>query len=148
MHLRKHSGERPFKCDICDSSFTQKTHLSTHRRIHTGEYPYKCDICGDAFRDGANFWRHKKRHSSDDTDKSKGGSMNSNAEGRIRPPRAKKTKNEDKGKEEVPSTPGFVSGQFVPEGSSVAGLAVEKEFMNKDPNYDHVLTVVKTEAFA
>ena len=32
--MLSHSGERPFRCLICDKGFKQKSHLQAHFRIH------------------------------------------------------------------------------------------------------------------
>ena len=40
-----HTGEKPFKCDICKNDFSEKSGLAVHKRIHTGEKPYECKIC-------------------------------------------------------------------------------------------------------
>ena len=40
-----HTGDEPYKYDICDKGFSQNDNLQKHIRIHTGDKPYKCDIC-------------------------------------------------------------------------------------------------------
>ncbi|XP_019561706.2 zinc finger protein 561 [Aedes albopictus] len=63
MHLRTHSGEKPFACSYCSRRFAQKHNLSIHIRTHTGEKPYQCEICSRQFSALGNFHAHKKIHS-------------------------------------------------------------------------------------
>ena len=72
-HLFTYTGERRFKCNLCDKFFIDCTtftvhtgenrssvqfiahllinvHICLHVRTHTGERPFKCSMCGAASR--------------------------------------------------------------------------------------------------
>uniref|UniRef100_A0A1I7ZI97 Protein krueppel n=1 Tax=Steinernema glaseri TaxID=37863 RepID=A0A1I7ZI97_9BILA len=62
-HIRIHTGQKPFQCNICMRAFSRSDHLTTHKRTHTGEKPFVCEVCGRKFARSDERKRHTKVHS-------------------------------------------------------------------------------------
>jgi len=59
-HLKLHSGEARFVCDVCKKSFESGSKLEDHYRRHTGERPFQCHVCGNKFRYKGDRTKHLK----------------------------------------------------------------------------------------
>ena len=48
IHWRNHTGERPYQCPYCETSFKQMPNMKTHIKVHHEKQRQrtKCDICG------------------------------------------------------------------------------------------------------
>ena len=62
VHMRIHSGEMLFRCELFGKSFRYSTHLRCHQIIHTGEKPYSCAVCNRAFTQLGSLMNHNKIH--------------------------------------------------------------------------------------
>lgn len=66
VHIRNHSGQRPYACLICNKDFTTKWNLKLHKWTHASRTskPYKCDQCKGAFIRETDYIAHMNSHRS------------------------------------------------------------------------------------
>ncbi|EEB18816.1 zinc finger protein, putative [Pediculus humanus corporis] len=66
-------------CSICSKGFKDKYSVNVHVRTHTGEKPFTCNLCGKSFRQKAHLAKHYQTHLAQSQKHIGNGSNNSNS---------------------------------------------------------------------
>lgn len=64
VHMRLHTGEARFRCDVCDKSFVQKESMLRHWRLHDPGHRAgnTCGTCGRTFSSQHHLKQHQLLH--------------------------------------------------------------------------------------
>ncbi|XP_039590931.1 zinc finger and BTB domain-containing protein 41 [Polypterus senegalus] len=56
------ANKKILKCPKCDKTFDRAGKYESHTWVHTGEKPFKCEICQQCYSTKSNLAVHKKKH--------------------------------------------------------------------------------------
>lgn len=63
LHLKKHTAPPGFMCKYCGKTFYTKLSMENHERsLHTHEHPFKCEVCETTFSNHNVYNSHMRTH--------------------------------------------------------------------------------------
>jgi len=58
-HVRSHTNNKPYMCEICNKTFTQKSNMKTHFNRHKkNQFLFECHSCEKSFNSHTIFLSH------------------------------------------------------------------------------------------
>ncbi|XP_076319245.1 zinc finger protein PLAGL1-like [Tachypleus tridentatus] len=65
-HMLIHSGERQFKCSICERCFHRKDHLKNHLQVHNpNKIVHSCRFCNKKYTSTLSYRKHQALHAAE-----------------------------------------------------------------------------------
>ncbi|NXG12795.1 ZN629 protein, partial [Sakesphorus luctuosus] len=55
-------GERPYKCEACEKTFSCASSLLAHHKTHLKEKPFSCTLCRRSFSGSTALLQHQRVH--------------------------------------------------------------------------------------